>query len=95
MDMSDDDAHRLCEIMNQATIKFTQNVNVEELIWAVSVAGAPDSFICAGALKESLDLDEWLDTAMRSRGGEVKPPMFWSHGTDDKVGRQVGRKEGS
>ena len=41
MDMSDDDAHRLCEIMNQATTKFTQNVNVEELIWAVSVAGRP------------------------------------------------------
>ena len=49
MDMSDDDAHRLCEIKNQATTKFTQNVNVEELIWAVSVAGAPDAFLCAGA----------------------------------------------
>ena len=49
MDMSDDDAHRLCEIMNQATTKLTQNVNVEELIWAVSVAGAPDAFLCAGA----------------------------------------------
>ena len=49
MDISDDDAHRLCEIMNQATTKFTQNVNVEELIWAVSVAVAPDAFLCTGA----------------------------------------------
>ena len=46
-------------------------IDIEELIWAIIQAGAPDEFLSSKAIVETPQIDTFLAQIFKTRGGDV------------------------
>ena len=61
--------HALFKLMDPEGL--AARIDIEELIWAIIQAGAPDEFLSSKAIVETPQIDTFLAQIFKTRGGDV------------------------
>ena len=69
MDIEDEAVHALFKLMDPEGL--AARIDIEELIWAIIQAGAPDEFLSSKAIVETPQIDTFLAQIFKTRGGDV------------------------